>query len=165
VIDGLVLTFIETTKQKQAEQDSHEAHVYMDRIGSALREPILALDEHAQVVSANPALYRMFQLSEETVLGKHLCEVGAGTWDVPALRQLLAQIQGEEETLENFRLEHMFPRLGHKVLLFNARKIKRTSKLPELILLAIEDITRPQTPGSSRGSSSKNRRVKDSAQD
>ena len=54
---------------------------------------------------------------------------------------------------EDFRVEHDFPTIGHRVLLLNARQIELGAEPARLILLAMEDITahrpRHEKPGRS----------------
>ena len=53
--------------------------------------------------------------------------------------QELAAAQERAAKLENFKLEHTFPRLGKRTLLLNARRLDGPGD--PLILLAIEDVT------------------------
>lgn len=38
-------------------------------------------------------------------------------------------------------MDHRFPRIGRRVMLLNARRIREEGNLPALILLAFEDVT------------------------
>ncbi len=64
-----------------------------------------------------------------------------GEWDIPELRELLQEILLEYTTFDNFKVEHEFPRVGHKVLMLNARRLEREHGLPRKVLLAMEDVT------------------------
>jgi hypothetical protein len=48
---------------------------------------------------------------------------------------------GADPSFHDFEVEHDFPSLGPKAMLLNVRRFPPDSKHPELILLAIEDIT------------------------
>ena len=114
---------------------------YANAIVDTVREPILILDAGLCVKSANPAFYRTFGASEEETRGKRIFELGDGQWDIPALRQLLESLLRQDGRFDNFDVEHDFPKIGHKVMRLNARRLARRAGYVELILLAIEDIT------------------------
>ena len=64
--------------------------------------------------------------------GRLLYEIGQRQWDIPSLRQLLEDILPKSTQFEDFRVEHDFPTIGHKVLLLNARQIARRSRTPRV---------------------------------
>src|SRR5205807_733693 len=78
--------------------------------------------------------------SEHTV-GRKLYEIGNGAWDIPELRTLLETIISDQKTIEAFEVEHVFPSIGRRIMLLNARTIYRPGNETQQILLAIEDIT------------------------
>jgi hypothetical protein len=41
----------------------------------------------------------------------------------------------------DFRVEHEFPSIGRKVMMLNAQRIKGEEQQPDLILVAINDVT------------------------
>lgn len=106
-----------------------------------VREPLLVLDERLLIRSANPAFYGVFRMAPAEILGVSLLEIGKGLWDVPALRTLLERVVPIDGRVEDFCIEHDFHRIGHRVLLLNARRIEADAGRPHLILLAIEDVT------------------------
>ena len=65
VIDGVVITFLDVTKIKEAEQRALAAQVYAENIVETVREPLLVLDADLRVKSANKAFYEMFQAFED----------------------------------------------------------------------------------------------------
>jgi signal transduction histidine kinase len=77
----------------------------------------------------------------EETLGEFIYDLGNRQWDISKLRELLEEILPQNTRFEGFEVEHDFESIGKKVMLLNARRIKRESKGTELILLAIEDIT------------------------
>jgi signal transduction histidine kinase len=54
---------------------------------------------------------------------------------------LLEDVLARNQWVHDFEVEHSFPILGHKTMLLNARPFPPDSKHPELILLAVEDIS------------------------
>lgn len=144
VIDGLVITFVDITKQKQTEEANTAARVYAESIVETIRQPLLVLDAELRVVSANRAFYRMFQVLPQAVIGQRFYELQGGQWNDATLRRLLEDILVRQSTLEDFAVDLTFPQVGRKVLRLNARRIERAADLPPLILLAMEDVSERQ---------------------
>lgn len=116
------------------------ARDYAEAIVATIREPLLVLDQHLRVKSANRSYYTSFQVSEAETEGKLIYEVGNNDWDIPALKDLLEKILPKKFEFNDFELTHTFYKLGERVMRLNAREVqnKRSEKL---ILLAIDDIT------------------------
>jgi hypothetical protein len=81
---------------------------------------------------------------EETE-GRSIFDLGDGQWNIPELRVLLEDILREETTFESYQVVHNFLNVGCKKMLVNARRIVGSNNQTKLILMAIEDITKPQT--------------------
>ncbi len=139
-IDGLVLTFQDITKIKEAERVIQAAGVYAASIVETVREPLLVLDDQLRVVSANQSFYRTFQITPREVeqqLLYHLCN---GAWNIPELRRLLEEILPECTSFQDFVVDQTFPRIGHRVLALNGRRLKQDLMQPGRILLALEEV-------------------------
>jgi two-component system CheB/CheR fusion protein len=132
-IDGAVLTLIDIDEVKTARD-------YAEAIIETVREPLLALDEKLRVRTANQSFYQTFQVKREDTEGRLLYELGNNQWDIPRLRTLLEEILPQNNSFQNFRVEHDFPEIGKKVMLLNARRIVGAGNKPRMILLAIEEI-------------------------
>ena len=139
VIDGIVINIFDITELKRIQALADDAREYAETIIETIREPLLVLDDNLRVVSGNRAFYDTFGTCGQESEGVHVYELGNGQWNIPALRQLLEKIITEKGSFKDFRVEHDFPRIGHSVLLLNARRIERRGSRPHLILLAIED--------------------------
>ena len=148
VIDGVVITFADTSALKQTEARLQEARDFAESIIATIREPLVVLDGELRIVSASRSFYQTFGVAAAETQGRLLYEIGRGQWDVPALRQLLQEILAKNTQFDDFRMEHDFPVIGHKVLLLNARRIAPDNQSRSLILLAMEDVT--QSPAASR---------------
>ncbi|MDB5102910.1 MAG: multi-sensor hybrid histidine kinase [Fibrobacteres bacterium] len=118
-----------------------ESGDYARSIVDTVREPLLVLDGEARVESANPSFYRTFQVSPEETEGVLLYNLGNGQWDIPQLRSLLEHILPQNTSVENFEMKHVFPGLGSRVMMLNARRLLQDDGRTQLMLLAIEDIT------------------------
>jgi two-component system CheB/CheR fusion protein len=57
------------------------------------------------------------------------------------LRNLLEKILPHNNSFNDFQVEHEFPTIGMRTMLLNARRIMGTGSQPQMILLAIEDIS------------------------
>ncbi|MHC4442221.1 MAG: chemotaxis protein CheB [Planctomycetota bacterium] len=155
LIDGVVLTFIDIDINKRSEIKLQEAHNklqkqieiaktaqgYAESIVESVREPLIILDEKLCIVSANQSFYTTFDVSKEQTVGQTIYDLVNRQWDIPKLRELLEDVLPQNSKFDNYKVEHDFPSVGHKVMLLNARRLEQSSGLPGRILLAIEDIT------------------------
>jgi PAS domain S-box-containing protein len=124
------------------EWELQKALAYADDIIATLREPFLVLDGDLRVKTANRAFYDSFHTAKGETENRLLYELGDGQWDIPGLRRLLAEVHRSPiPAFHDFEVEHDFPVLGPKTMLLNARRFPPDSEHPELILLAIEDVT------------------------
>jgi PAS domain S-box-containing protein len=140
-IAGIVLVFRDITERRHAEQQVQDALAYADNIIATLREPFLVLDKSLRVQTANASFYRTFHVSKQETEGRFVYELGDRQWDIPRLRELLEHVLAQRHSLQDFDVEHDFPTIGRKIMLLNARRFVSADSRPELILLAIEDIS------------------------
>ncbi|NJD53664.1 MAG: PAS domain-containing protein [Candidatus Methanoperedens sp.] len=143
VVDGVVITFIDVTKRKLAEQNEKDARVYSESIVETIQQPIMVLDKDLKVISANPSFYSTFQVSPDETENKFIYDVGNGQWDIPQLRKLLEEIIPRSKQIKNFEVDHEFPGIGRKIMSLNARRIYQEGKGTEKIFLAIEEMIYP----------------------
>lgn len=141
VIDGAVVVFLNITKVKQTEQAAEEARQFAESIVNTVREPLIVLTSDIRVVTANTSFYKTFHFKPDEIAGRRLYDIGDQQWDIPSLRHLLEEILPGNTTFTDFRVEHDFPGIGHRVMLLNARRLLSAVTATEKILLAIEDIT------------------------
>lgn len=157
VIDGVVITFVDTTHHRELEEKLRQEIVerekseqrtkmtlsYAENIVNTVREPLLVLDEDMQVVSANLSFYRIFGVTPEETEGNLLYDLAKRQWDIPGLHELLEKVVPEKTEVSDFKVDHVFPEIGHKLLLLNARQVvqQEGEQGRKLILLAIEDCT------------------------
>lgn len=136
-IEGVVVTFVDITERKQAEEAVREAKVYAESIVETLHEPLLVLTPDLRVQSANEAFYEHFEVDREATIGRRIYELGNGQWDISALRNLLEEVLPHDEVFNDYEVRHEFEDLGERVMLLNARRLDHV----QLILLGIRDIT------------------------
>jgi PAS domain S-box-containing protein len=129
----------QTLIQKRASLD--EASEYAENIIDTVREPLIVLDQDLRVVTASRSFYEFFKVKPEETEGKLIYNLGNKQWDIPKLRELLEDILPQKTTFDNYEVEHDFTTIGKRIMLLNARQIKRVLGKERIILLAIEDIT------------------------
>ena len=139
-IDGVVATFSDITKIKQFELSIEDARNYAENIIETVLEPLVVLDADLRIVSANRSFYTTFHTTPEDTDKKIFSAIGNNQWDVSELSRLFEDILEKDTEIEGFKIEHDFPDSGHRILILNARRVK-SNVGPELILLAIEDVT------------------------
>jgi signal transduction histidine kinase len=123
-------------------KEEEKTEVLAQAIVDTVREPLLILKGDLHVGSANRSFYEAFHVLPEETEDRPLYKLGDGQWDIPKLRTLLENILPKSSQVEDFEVEHDFPSIGHKTMLLNARRLRQPNGGPQLILLAIEDVTR-----------------------
>src|SRR5476649_826570 len=106
-----------------------------------IREGILVLEPDLTIRFANRSFCQTFAVAPEHAVGRKLHEIGDGQWDIPNLRTALETIISGGTTIEAFEVEYVFPSIGRRTLVLNARKVHRPRDEIQQILLAIEDVT------------------------
>ena len=94
-----------------------------------------------RVVVASRSYCQTFQTTPEDTQGRMLYDLGAGEWNIPALRSCLERIVPEHGVQDGFEVEQSFSRIGRRTMLLNARKVFYEGNSNTTLLLAIEDIT------------------------
>jgi diguanylate cyclase (GGDEF)-like protein/PAS domain S-box-containing protein len=125
--------------KKKASLD--KASEYAESIINTIREPLIILDQDLRVVTASRSFYEFFKVKPEETEGQLIYNLGNDQWDIPRLRELLETILPQKTTFDNYEVEHDFATIGKRIMLLNARQIKRALGKERIILLAIEDIT------------------------
>jgi chemotaxis protein methyltransferase CheR len=113
------------------------AHAVVDTV----RDPLVVLDHDLRVIAASRSFYKTFRLARENVRGRLLYEIDGGQWDIPELRDLLETIANGQSTVEDYEVDRVFPAIGQRVMLLNARKVFYEQGIHSTVLLAFEDVT------------------------
>ncbi len=127
--------------QGDATADVYTALGLLADIVDTVREPLLVLDAEFRVTHANRSFFRTFRVTPGDTIGQIIFSLGNGQWDIAPLHTLLHHQLPLQAQLDDFDVEHVFPGIGRKVMLLNARLISSREHLPRMILLAIEDVT------------------------
>lgn len=129
-IAGVVITFIDVT-------EIHHARRFAERIVETVPTPFLVLDPDLRVISTNPAFDSTFEVHPDASVGRLIYDLGNRQWDIPELRRLLEEVLPDNDHFDGYEVEHVFERIGRKVMLLNARRLDHV----QAILLAMEDVT------------------------
>jgi two-component system CheB/CheR fusion protein len=138
-IEGVVVTYIDLAERIRADQSIRESRDFAEAIVETLREPLLVLDGHLVVKSANAAFYRAFQLDPDRVVGRRVFDVGSHEWNMPEFRKLLEQLLKDGRPVTDYEIRREFAGLGPRVLRVNANVVE--SHGHKQLLLAVEDVT------------------------
>jgi len=114
---------------------------YNQIIINTIHEPMLVLNKHIRIVSANNSFCKTFHVTEKECLGVSLYKLGNNQWNIPRLKELIEDIVPKNIRFHDFEVEHTFPIIGNKTMLLNAHRIQQQSQNEELIVLTISDIT------------------------
>ena len=131
----------QATPRDGTEYDVPVAEQLLLDIIDTIREPLLVLDPEFRITQANRAFFHIFRVEREDTIGEVLFSLGDGQWDIAPLRELLRDKLAVEPRLNDFEVDHVFPGIGRKIMLLNARLVAHGPDTPRIILLAIEDIT------------------------
>src|SRR5262245_14467845 len=131
-------------EQRRLAQALEAARGYAQSIVDTVREPLVVLTGELRVLSASRAFYQIFQTTPGETEQQFLYGLGNRQWDIPALRQLLEELLPHNTYVNDFVVTHTFHQLGQRSMLLNARRIVQDHHPPQLILLAIEDVTERQ---------------------
>ena len=114
---------------------------YSESIVANIRGPLLVLDKHLRIRTANNAFYKQFNVAEKETIGTLIYNLNEKKWDFPELRKLLEEVLTENPVVVDYEVIHCFPDMGELHLLLNAREVVKDDESENLILLSLEDIT------------------------
>lgn len=143
MIDGLVITFVDITRLKKAEQTAQAAEI-ASAIVNTINQPLLVLDEQLNILTSNQAYNQAFSRNRERLSGRSLFEINASAWNSEVLRGYLTKTLMSQITFDGFYYEAEFPDRGKKRMIINGRILNQLPGNPVLILLAFDDAAEKQ---------------------
>ncbi|MES2465598.1 MAG: PAS domain-containing protein [Armatimonadota bacterium] len=132
---------LDVSDRRLSEEEAGKARLLADGIVETLREPLAVLDGDLRVVSINQAFRESFQVTDLETSGQLFYRLGNGQWDIPPLRHLLEEVLPANKSFRDFEVSHDFPAIGTRTMLLNGRRLETDDGLPNLILLAFQDVT------------------------
>ena len=132
---------VATTDSAGAVNGVPQSERFLLDIIDTVREPLLVLESDFRVRHANRSFFRTFHVAPEDTIGETLFALGDGQWNIPPLRALLSERLAGARELFDVDVDHVFPEIGRRIMLLNARIVNRGPDMPQTTLLAIEDVT------------------------
>ena len=132
-VEGVVVVLLDISDLKRG--DFAEATV------RTARDPLLVLGADLRVNTANEAFYKTFNTVPEQTLGRAMFDLCEGAWSSPKLRMFLEGILPRKSCFNDFEVTHIFPQIGQRTMLLNARPLDHPANEPTMILIVIEDVT------------------------
>ena len=83
-IAGVVITLVDITERKRANDLVAEARLYAEGVVETIRDPLIVLDTDFRVQTANRSFYQSFQLTPEQTEGRLLYDLKNRDWDTPS---------------------------------------------------------------------------------
>jgi len=138
---NILSSVVDGTAGELMKKEIQGALEYAENIVETVREPLVVLNSDLKILTANNSFYDTFKVTPEDTIGNFIYDVGNRQWDIPALRMLFEEILPLQTVINGYEVEHVFPGIGHKIILLNARQIFREKIGSHIILLAMDDIT------------------------
>ncbi|MGJ0504153.1 MAG: sensor histidine kinase [Methylocystis sp.] len=135
--DTILLAINDITESERLRFELEGERDFAEKLIDSIRESILVLGWDLRVRYANLSFYDHFRASREQTEGRFIWELGNGQWNIAELRTLLERILPEQNSFDDYEIEHEFETIGLRTMLLNARRLDHTN----LILLAIRDVT------------------------
>jgi two-component system CheB/CheR fusion protein len=158
-IDGAVLQLLDVSDLKRSMAEVKHARDYAEAIVNTVRQPLMVLDENLVIQDANRAFYDALDLTRQMAHGQSIYEVSRGRFDLPAVRAVLAQLDGGSAQSSDVEIQHRPEHGETRILSLNARHLRMPGQ-KHLILMAFEDITERK-----RAAEARYRRLFESARD
>ena len=136
---GAVLTFTNITAFRASLDQAIYEREYTKAILNTIIEPLVLLDRALRVQTANQAFYTMLRCSRDQVQNVALCDIGDGVWKTSDLWESLRAIFEQDTELKSVEAELVFPVVGRRTVLVDARRLPMTGDAT--LLLAFRDIS------------------------
>jgi two-component system CheB/CheR fusion protein len=133
VIDGVVVIFVDTTELTAAKALAASRALALG-IVDTVREPLLVLDDHLSVMTANRAFYRAFRLRADETVGRPVHALGGAPWDTPELRRRLDDLVASGAPFEDVEIA----REGDRRVVISARPLRDVGGRTDLVLVAFQ---------------------------
>jgi two-component system, chemotaxis family, CheB/CheR fusion protein len=129
---------------KRYEREAKAARDYAEATIRTVRDPLVVLRSDLHVNTANQGFYKTFKTTPDQTEGRLIYDLGDQQWNIPKLHILLEDILPRNSFFNDFEVTHNFPHIGRRTMMVNARRLELDDGAPQMILLAIEDVTERQ---------------------
>jgi two-component system CheB/CheR fusion protein len=107
----------------------------IDEITDLCVQPMLILNDEHKVTKANQKFYDYFALDRTATEGRSIFEAGNGRWNVPTFKNLIERVLPENKRVEDYKIEHQFPKGNRRTVLLSARRLYQPSKSSHYIVI------------------------------
>ncbi len=146
IIDGVVITFVDITVQKKAQErlemltgELRGAKTYAESIVNNIRQPLAVLDKDLKVQSVNVAFLRAFEVSQGDIEGKSIEELGNG-WESSETQTQLKEVLNGRGRAGFINLDLTYPGVGRRMSKVSVRRIVTPENSSSRMLLAFDDM-------------------------
>lgn len=119
-------------------------HVQAQGIVDTMTQPVVVLDQHFSITTANNAFIKTFMVERDDVLSEDFFTLGDGQWDIPELRQLISAVIPRSAAVIGFEVQHEFPLIGQRTFLIDARRLVHPDDNSPNLLIIFDDATERQ---------------------
>jgi chemotaxis methyl-accepting protein methylase/chemotaxis response regulator CheB/PAS domain-containing protein len=138
--EGAMLALVDIDAGRRQAFELQQAQRLADAILRCARRPVLVLDADLRVRQASGEFLKRFGALPDEAEGRHISELGGGTWDNPPLGQLLDRVLKKRVATDAVRIVQDLPGRGRVALSLEARAIDGGSDGDALVLLAIDEM-------------------------
>ena len=138
-IDGAVIALLDIDALKSRRLNGDDAYRFAEALGNISADPLVVLNRNLEVQAVNNAFGKFFKMKPVEAVGRPIYEMAGQKWNIPRLRVLLENVLKENESHLGFEIEHDFPAVGKKKLIFGGHRCLLGNKSDEVIVLAIKD--------------------------
>ena len=103
--------------------------------------PLLLLDGDLNLIAASRSFYRVFHIEPADIAGGAVFGLGAGEWDVPQLRSLLAATASGHAAIDAYEMDLDHPRGDVRRLVIKAEKLHYGDADATRLLVTVSDVT------------------------
>ncbi len=138
VIDGVVITFLDIDRLKQAVGGVAGRRDVLEELVRISHEPLAVLDANLRMVSASDSFYKSFQLESDDTVGRRIYQLNDGEWNIEGLRRLLEESLQKQGAVTGFRIEGLPTGDGPQTFLLNARRLADSENETGMTVLAFQ---------------------------
>ena len=139
-VDGAILSLVDIDMLKRHADAAEWSRDYAMSVVDAVLVPLVVLDQHLDVISANDSFYEVFGGTHAETENRSVFSLAGGEWNIPALRTSLRDLFAKRTPFQGIEVEREYPRVGRKTMSFSGRSVHFRDSSP-MVLLAIEDIS------------------------
>lgn len=139
-LDGVVVALFDINHLKLSLTESQRLLARSESIANSIRLPLVVLDSRLMLRSANRSYNELFDKNSGDSGQDVFSSLGV-LGDISVVKKSLLRVfDGHTEAI-NIEAELTLPKIGKRILLFNAHKIEWTKEIGDAALLSIEDIS------------------------